>query len=641
MPDFRSLFARLVKGRTIPTRTVRYQLVNSGSANFAPWDGNIYNNDIARSAIWTIAEAASKARFVHSRGKGEAMQINPDPVIRNLLEQPNELMTMQDFIAKMVVQLEKYNNAFALIGRDPRGRAVSMYPLSFSEIELREGSRGEVLCKFRFRNAADLIAPYSDIIHLRKHFDDNDFYGAGNFNALRGLMDIIDTTDNGMITAVKNSAVVSWLLKFQQVLNPKDTAERVKEFSENYLNIENNGYGVLASDPRYDAVQVENKNYVPNAAQMDRATKRLLMYYGVSEKIIMGDFTEDEWNSFYESRPEPILMQLAKQMTFKCFTAKERAFENKIVPESIAMQYASMSTKLQLVSMVDRGALTPNEWRRIMNLAPIEGGDKPIRRLDTQAIKGDGSDENNAANSQPIANLNHDEEADNMNEPNSEPNTEQTQQRRAEPAERRDRIFDVRSLDGNDNGRIVEGRAVVYDTPTVMYEFDGIQYLEVIARGALDGADLSDVPMKYNHSDSFLIVARHNAARPNRSNMELIIDENGLIIRADLSKTESARQLHEAIQAGLVDKMSFAFTVAEEDYDKLTHTRTIKKIKKLWDVSAVDTPAYDTTSIYARNRFAAEAEAEKRDADAAQQRRKALSCTIDGLITIYGGNENA
>lgn len=634
MPDFRSLFERLTHGRKMPMRTVRYQLVNSGSASFAPWDGNIYNSDIARSAIWTIAEAASKARFVHSRGNGETMQINPDPIMRNLLEQPNELMTMQDFIAKMVIQLEKYNNAFALIGRDPRGHAVSMYPLSFSEVELREGSGGDVFCKFRFRNAADITAPYSDIIHLRKHFDDNDFYGAGNFNALHGLMDIIDTTDNGMITAVKNSAVISWLLKFGQVLNPKDTAERVKEFSDNYLNMENNGYGVMATDPRYDAIQVENKSYVPNAAQMDRATKRLLMYFGVSEKIIMGDFNEDDWNSFYESRVEPILMQIAKQITLKCYSSKERAFGNRVYPESIAMQYASMSTKLQLVSMVDRGALLPNEWRRIMNLAPIEGGDKPIRRLDTEVIS---NMDGNAPNSQPIANLGN-EEATDMDTNQGE---QQPTQRRAETPERRDRIFEVRSINGGENARIVEGRAVVYDTPTVMYEIDGIQYIEVIARGALDGADMSDVPMKYNHSDSYLIVARHNAARPNRSNMELLVDNDGLLIRSDLTKTESARQLYEAIDAGLVYQMSFAFTVADEEYDKLTHTRTIKKIKKLWDVSAVDTPAYDTTSIYARNRFAAEAEAEKRDADAAQQRRKALSCTIDGLITIYGGNEHA
>src|SRR5690606_1925229 len=107
-----------------------------------------------------------------------------------------------------------------------------------------------------------------------------------------------------------------------------------------------------------------------------------------NDKIVQSKYNEDEWNAYYESVIEPVAMQLSGEFTRKLFSRTERGHGNKIVFESSSLQYASMQTKLGLVSMVDRGALLPNEWRKIMNLQPIEGGDKPIRRLDTAEVKG-------------------------------------------------------------------------------------------------------------------------------------------------------------------------------------------------------------------------------------------------------------
>ena len=119
---------------------------------------------------------------------------------------------------------------------------------------------------------------------------------------------------------------------------------------------------------------------------MDKTTTRIYNLFGTNEKIIQGKYTEDEWNAYYESKVEPIAIQLANEYTRKIFSRRERAFGNGIVAESSMLQYASMRTKLNLLQMVDRGAMTPNEWRTVMNLGPIEGGDKAIRRLDTAVI---------------------------------------------------------------------------------------------------------------------------------------------------------------------------------------------------------------------------------------------------------------
>lgn len=187
------------------------------------------------------------------------------------------------------------------------------------------------------------------------------------------------------------------------------------------------------------------------------------------------------------------------------------------------------------------------------------------------------------------------------------------------------RIAELRAVEPFEDNQemIVEGRAIVYDSPAVMYEFEGVKYYEVITRSALDGADLKDVPFKYNHSDDVMVMARTR-----NGTLSLIPDESGLLIRASLANTTAGRDLYELIKRKDIDKMSFAFTVTDdgEDYDKKTHTRTITKFKRIWDVSAVDTPAYSDTSISARSFFEAEAERERKELESAElQRRKRLS----------------
>ena len=191
-----------------------------------------------------------------------------------------------------------------------------------------------------------------------------------------------------------------------------------------------------------------------------------------------------------------------------------------------------------------------------------------------------------------------------------------------EKAKREIRFAELRALDWTDEEKqnmVVQGRAVVYDSPTMLYEWDGVQYFEVIARGALDGADLTDVPFKYNHSDAVMVMARTR-----NGTLELKPDDQGLSIRAVLADTTAGRDLYALITRGDIDKMSFAFTVEDDDYDRATHTRTIKKFKRIWDVSAVEAPAYSDTSISARGYFEAQAEAERQAAEAAAKLRKQL-----------------
>ncbi|MDS6258720.1 phage portal protein [Clostridioides difficile] len=366
---------------------VMMELISDSGNGFYSWHGNLYRSDIIRSIIRPKAKAVGKMTAKHIRSNETEFKTNPEPYIKFLLENPNPFMSGQILQEKMVTQLELNGNAFSVIIKDDDNIPVEIYPLNTLNVEAIY--ENEVLfLKFFLRNGKVVTYPYSDIIHLRKDFKENDLFGKSPAKVLEPLMEIVNTIDQGVVKAIKNSNTIKWLLKFKTALRPDDINKKAKEFEKNYLQIDSDAGGTAVTDSNYDAEQVKAESYVPNAAQMDKVMQRLYSFFNTNEKIIQSKYTEDEWNAYYESEIEPVGLQLSKEYTRKLFTRKERSFGNEIIFEASNLQYASMSTKLNLVQMVDRGSLTPNEWRKIMNLSPIENGDKPIRRLDTATVKG-------------------------------------------------------------------------------------------------------------------------------------------------------------------------------------------------------------------------------------------------------------
>ena len=158
----------------------------------------------------------------------------------------------------------------------------------------------------------------------------------------------------------------------------------------------------------------------------------------------------------------------------------------------------------------------------------------------------------------------------------------------------------VEGIEPTADKMIVEGYAVLFDQPQT-YTWGKETYTEIISRNALAGADMKRVVMRYNHNDTVFAMARVK-----NGSLQLIEDETGLRVRADLIDTQSNRDLYRMIKDGLIDEMSFAFTVApsgdvwEYSDDYMTVKRTINQIETVYDVSAVDNGFYENTSIYAR-----------------------------------------
>ena len=154
------------------------------------------------------------------------------------------------------------------------------------------------------------------------------------------------------------------------------------------------------------------------------------------------------------------------------------------------------------------------------------------------------------------------------------------------------RVSELRALQEESDDMIIEGYAAVFEQETNLGWCK-----EIISRDAFNDCNMSDCVFKYNHNDNCLILARTR----NKS-LELLTDEKGLKIRAKLIDTTQNRDIYKMIQAGLLDKMSFAFSVRKQEWDYESDVRRITEIAQLFDVSVVDVPAYDTTDIYARGK---------------------------------------
>lgn len=158
--------------------------------------------------------------------------------------------------------------------------------------------------------------------------------------------------------------------------------------------------------------------------------------------------------------------------------------------------------------------------------------------------------------------------------------------------------------------KILNGTAVVFDKPTILYEYDGVEYKEIIDRHALDKADFSDCCLKYNHTDSVPILARCRG-----NSLTVKIEDEGLTFNAKLFDTTVARDVYNIIKEGGLDKCSFAFHINKSEYDMKTHTRKILEIDKVYDISIVDIPAYEDTEVQARSLVELDNEAKQKELD--------------------------
>lgn len=373
-----SILDRITGKKKTVTKTQLYREPGQG---FSTFGGDAYANDIYREAVDAIARNAGKLKGSHVVTYGEHKHEEGDCRLNRLLQtRPNAYMSAYDFLYKMVTRLFLYNNSFAYLDRDEQGNVKAIYPITATHVDILSDGTGRLYCGFNLRNGKSVTFPYSDVIHLRRFFNSDDLLGESN-NAIVPGIELAQTQNEGVTSAIKAGASIRGILSFTQIMSPSKLKEEKEAFIKDYLDMTNDG-GVIALDQKMTYTPIENKPVLLNADQAKEIKIKIYNYLGVTEEIVNSSYTEDQYSAFYESTLEPIAVALSQEFTAKIFTDREQAYGNSIAFDSGRLQFTSNATKVNLIAqLAPYGLLTINQALEILNLPSVEDGDKRLQAL--------------------------------------------------------------------------------------------------------------------------------------------------------------------------------------------------------------------------------------------------------------------
>ena len=288
-----SILSKLFGRQTAQGKPQTFIEINS---TFNSFSGTGYNSAAFRAAVDAIARHTAKLQ-AHSA----------DTRLETLLTQaPNAYMSAYDLLYKTAAAYFTHNNAFMLLQRGEPHPAqnsaqgiAAIYPLNPSSVEFRPGSDGALYLECTFPDGRKIAFPYTDIIHLRRHFLTNDLTGDSNA-PLYALLDTADTLNQGISASVKNGTSIRGVLKFTSLVNPAQVKAEKEQFVSDYFNPANNG-GIAATDQRFDFVPANIAPYSVPKEQVETITRQITDYLGVGASIVNGTYTENEFSAFYES----------------------------------------------------------------------------------------------------------------------------------------------------------------------------------------------------------------------------------------------------------------------------------------------------------------------------------------------------
>lgn len=383
MKEKRSLFKTLF-GKKDAEREKQlsvYKLLSGYEAFFSSWGKNVYDSKVARTAIDRIATHSAKLTPKHIQNdvnhpiKGE---------INHMLQnKPNAIMTTYDFIYKVVSQLYTYNNAFVYIAKDSQGYITGFYPILSYQDELLEDKAGNVYLRFKFVNGKTYTLRYEELIHLRRFYNEDDFWGSSN-RILHTDLETAHTSSEGIKNAIKMTNSLKGILNYTNaMLKEEDIQENRNNFVKDFLG-EGNHSGIAALDSKATFQEINMEPITLDDEQLKRVNSNIYDYFGISEEIIRNDYTPEKWNAFFEGVIEPLSIQLGEAFTNAIFNEQSIREGHRIIFTTHRLQYASLSQKIQMIKVVaSYGMITKDEARELLDLSPIGGeeGEKIIQSL--------------------------------------------------------------------------------------------------------------------------------------------------------------------------------------------------------------------------------------------------------------------
>lgn len=361
------------------------KMLSGGIPVFSQFGNDIYASDVINNCIRSIATEMGKLEPKHIRTTNN-IQSNVNSSINRLLKfGPNEFMTTKDFLEKCTWIYEKNYNCFIYPMyelRDTTGGTVryytGFYPLNPTNVDFLQDIEGSIYIKFYFGNGENYTLPYSDIIHWRKDFSDNDIMG-GDINGNPKNQDILKvlkvnhTITEGLDKAVRSSLSVRGLLKIQTLLDDDKQEEERKEFERKLLNSQS---GIMPIDLKQEYIPLDVNPTVIDKNTLEFVERKILNHYGVSLAIINGDFTDEQYQAFYEKKLEPNIIALGQAFSKTLFTNRELEHGNEVIFYGQKLLFTNTKNKIAVADILgNRGALTDNQLLELFGYPPFEGGD--------------------------------------------------------------------------------------------------------------------------------------------------------------------------------------------------------------------------------------------------------------------------
>ena len=374
---FEAVFGkRPTSGSSLPA----FRLLSSYDSSFTPFNGRAWDIGTVRAAVDAWARNAAKIQPRHIRRAGGRRETVHNSLERLLQIRPNPYMTAYAFYYRVAAQFIVYNNAFILPVFDG-GKLTALYPINASRVDLVE-DMGGMYARLTFATGNVYTVPYEHLVHLRRHYLDNDIFGDDN----RPLLPALETADafnKSMSKFARLVSVIRGILEALTVTKQEDLAARRDAFVRDNFSIEANGSGVIITDGKHKYTPIQQKETPIPTGQLEFVRREIYDYFGMNEAIVQNKATPEEMDAFYRGQLVPFYMQLAQGLTNAIFTEREQSFGNEVLCEMDRIQFETLDKRVEAAQFLTNiGALELDQVLEVFGFPPI-GGPQGKRRVPT------------------------------------------------------------------------------------------------------------------------------------------------------------------------------------------------------------------------------------------------------------------
>lgn len=374
-------FLKKKNGGGIPKGYTYAPTMSGGQPFYSPFGDNIYASDIIVQAIRCKANEFKKLQPRHIVMKDGKQNVKTDSSIAKLLRRPNEYMTTADFLEKITILLELNKNVFIYpsyyITQGGEKFYTGLYPLKPSTVDYLVNDKGEYFIRLTFANGYAATLPASDVIHWRKDYGVNDYYGGGLFGGddTRGLLKALREYDKlcqSIAKAVEVSCQINGLMKYNTYLGNEKLEEDRLAFEE---KIEKNKSGILFTDMSTEYTHIPHDVKLVDAETLKFYHDTILRATGTSLAILNGDYTKSQKEAYYEHALEADIKSLGQAFSRCVFSDREESYGNEIIFYPNSINFMSMENKISFAQIaMPSGSLMKDEFRELFGYPPLPDG---------------------------------------------------------------------------------------------------------------------------------------------------------------------------------------------------------------------------------------------------------------------------